>query len=106
MIAANAFLDPNAGWFGARTQPFVVPGDTYDVRNRAQTTGASLGVVDDTGEARIEALLALPGSSRPLRALANAFCGPPDSVRTVDLFCRPPMNSTTGRQMRPHGTRR
>ena len=78
VIAANAFLDPDAGWFGARTQPFVVPGDTYDVRNRAQTTGASLGVVDDTCEARIEVLLALPGSSRPLRALANAFCGPPD----------------------------
>ena len=73
----NAFLNPDAGWFGAQPDgDLAVPGDTYD---GAEVRGArSLGVVDDTCEARIEAALRLPGSRTPLRAFANVFVAPPD----------------------------
>jgi hypothetical protein len=73
----NTFLNPGAGWFGARPDDnLAVPGDTYD---GAEVRGAqSLGVVDDTCEARIEVVLRLPGSRTPLRAFANVFAGPPD----------------------------
>jgi hypothetical protein len=79
----NAFLNPKAGWFGARSsqhiQGIVQPADTYD---GAETTrnddGPSLGVVDDTCEARIEVALILPGRPGPLEAAASVFCGPPD----------------------------
>lgn len=73
---ANAFLDPKAGWFGAVDETVVEPSDTYD---GAETRGArSLGVVDDTCEARIEVRLRLAGSRTPLRAFANVFVAPPD----------------------------
>jgi hypothetical protein len=74
---AHAFLNPDAGWFGARpSDDLVQPSDTYD---GAETRGAlSLGVVDDTCEARIEVRLRLPGSRTPLRAFANVFVAPPD----------------------------
>lgn len=75
--AENAFLDPRAGWFGARpADNLVQPSDTYD---GAEVRGAqSLGVVDDTCEARIEVSLRLRGSRNPLRAFANVFVAPPD----------------------------
>ena len=74
--AANAFLNANAGWFGAAMSAVVAPPDTYD---GAEATGRrSLGVVDDTCEARMEVSLALPGSPTPLVAFANVFSGPPD----------------------------
>jgi hypothetical protein len=76
VVQANAFLDPNAGWFGAPEGDVVEPSDTYD---GAETRSArSLGVVDDTCEARIEVRLRLAGSRAPLRAFANVFVGPPD----------------------------
>jgi hypothetical protein len=74
--AANAFLNANAGWFGAQMSNVVVPPDTYD---GAETTNSlSLGVVDDTCEARMEVSLTLPGGSGPFVAFANVFSGPPD----------------------------
>jgi hypothetical protein len=73
---SNAFLNANAGWFRAPASDFVVPGDTYD---GAEAPGSrSLGVVDDTCEARMEISLTLPGASAPLVAFANVFAGPPD----------------------------
>jgi len=54
----------------------VVPPDTYD---GAEASGRrSLGVVDDTCEARMEISLTLPGAPGPLVAFANVFAGPPD----------------------------
>jgi hypothetical protein len=74
--AANAFLNANAGWFGAQMSNVVIPSDTYD---GAETTGSrSLGVVDDTCEARMEISLTLPGTPAPLIAFANVFSGAPD----------------------------
>ena len=74
--AANAFLNANAGWFGAQMSDVVAPSDTYD---GAETRGRrSLGVVDDTCEARMEISLSLPGVSGQLVAFANVFSGPPD----------------------------
>jgi hypothetical protein len=74
--ASNAFLNPNAGWFGAPISNVVVPPDTYD---GAEAPGRrSLGVVDDTCEARMEISLTLPGAPDPLVAFANVFAGPPD----------------------------
>ena len=80
---ANAFLDPAAGWFGAvgDGNPFVVPGDTFD-ELASEPDGAggtrrlSLGVVDDTCEARIDIELHLQG--RGLATHANIFVAPPD----------------------------
>jgi hypothetical protein len=74
--ASNAFLNANAGWFGAPMSNVVVPPDTYD---GAEAAGRrSLGVVDDTCEARMEISLTLPGAPGPLVAFANVFAGPPD----------------------------
>jgi hypothetical protein len=74
----NAFLDPAAGWFNAAMSDAVVPADTYDGAQRNNDSGPSLGVVDDTCEARIEVALKLPGSRAALTAHANVFVGPPD----------------------------
>jgi hypothetical protein len=74
-----AFLNPMAGWFGQQGagNPSVVPGDTFD--ETASGSGISLGVVDDTCEARIDVTLQLPGvPRRSLTAHANVFVGPPD----------------------------
>jgi hypothetical protein len=74
-----AFLDPQAGWFGQQGafNPSVEPGDTFD--ETAPGSGISLGVVDDTCEARLEVTLQLPGAPRrSLTAGANVFVGPPD----------------------------
>jgi len=76
----NGFLDAKAGWFGQRSKPTVQPVDTYDtlIPETPQVDNQpSLGVVDDTCEARVTATLALPGAA-PLTALANIFVAPPD----------------------------
>jgi len=74
----NAFLDAAAGWFDAAMSDAVEPADTYDGAQRNRDRGPSLGVVDDTCEARIEVALRLPGSRAVLTAHANVFVAPPD----------------------------
>jgi hypothetical protein len=76
--SANAFLDPAAGWFNAPMTNVVQPSDTYDGAQRRDGRGRSLGVVDDTCEARIEASLTLRNAAKPLTAAANVFVSPPD----------------------------
>jgi hypothetical protein len=76
----NAFLDPQAGWFNspALGGGFVEPQDTYDFFQLGGKT-PSLGVVDDTCEARIDVTLRLTSASaRALSAHANVLVGPPD----------------------------
>lgn len=75
---ADAFLDPAAGWYRQpdRLWPFVQPADTVDTARSPANTRASLGVVDDTCEVRIEARLSLGGGV--LQAHANLFVAPPD----------------------------
>jgi hypothetical protein len=74
----NDILDPKAGWYNqlGDVNPFVEPGDTFD--ETASGSRRSLGVVDDTCEARIEVTLTLRGPRRVLRAHANVFSSPPD----------------------------
>jgi hypothetical protein len=74
----NAFLDARAGWFDAAMSDAMQPADTYDGAQRNNDNGPSLGVIDDTCEARIEVSLARPKSQAPLTAHANVFVGPPD----------------------------
>jgi len=69
--AERAFLDPSAGWFGAPQSDRTQPADTFDESD----AGRSLGVVDDTCDARLEAELRLAGV--PLRCWANIGVGPP-----------------------------
>jgi hypothetical protein len=76
---ANAFLNPAGGWYNRRgdANSFVQPRDTFD--EITEGSARSLGVVDDTCEARVEVELHLPGPpKRILRAHANVFTGPPD----------------------------
>jgi hypothetical protein len=76
---SRAFLNSNAGWAGARADrnPFDPPQDTYDGADVG--TNSSLGVVDDTCEARVEVSFQLPAPlNRSLSATANVFVGPPD----------------------------
>ena len=77
----RAFLDPRAGWAGARFDAPDDPGDTYDgadVTNNPDLD-PSLGVVDDTCEARIEVSFRLPQQGgKTLTAAANIFVAPPD----------------------------
>jgi hypothetical protein len=77
---ANAFLNPQAGWFNSLAQGggFVVPADTFDFFQVGSDQRA-LGVVDDTCEGRIEVELRLARAAEPsLRAHANVLIGPPD----------------------------
>ncbi|MES2039137.1 MAG: hypothetical protein V4495_14990 [Pseudomonadota bacterium] len=74
------FLNPDSGWRGITgTQAEVVsPWDTYD---GADVGGGniSLGVVDDTCEARLNVSLRFPGAAgRKLSTTANVFVAPPD----------------------------
>ena len=73
---ANAFLAATAGWFGVSgaENPFVIPSDTFDETSAG--SAISLGVVDDTCEARITVELQLQGGV--LGAHANIFVAPPD----------------------------
>jgi len=79
----NAFLNAKAGWFSSRAEGpkrlgrsgLIEPQDTYDFLSAAG--GApSLGVVDDTCDARIDVTLRLGGSG--FSAHANVLVGPPD----------------------------
>lgn len=79
---ANAFLDPNAGWFDQSGDGggFVQPADTYDMvrpESQQEPTPPSLGVVDDTCEIRVEVSLNLPNTA-PLVAHSSIFVAPPD----------------------------
>lgn len=77
----NAFLDPEAGWFNRKSEQTIEPSDTYDtmVPDPNAENKPSLGVVDDTCEARVTVTLTLPGKGRtPHVACANIFVGPPD----------------------------
>ena len=80
VLATNAFLDPQAGWFNSTAQGggFVVPSDTFDFFE-VGATQHSLGVVDHTCEARIEVELRLAdAAATSLRAHANVLVGSPD----------------------------
>jgi hypothetical protein len=79
---ANAFLDPDAGWFDQSGDGggFVEPADTYDMvrpESQQEPTPPSLGVVDDTCEIRVEVTLTLPNAG-PLSTHASVFVAPPD----------------------------
>lgn len=78
--ATRAYLDARAGWANVRVNPPDAPGDTYDGSDVGDER--SLGVVDDTCEARIEVSISLPGvarrPARTLSAAATVFVSPPD----------------------------
>lgn len=71
VVPARAFLDPDAGWLGASRSNRVIPGDTVD----EQSNQTSLGVVDDTCDARVTAELTL--ASDVLGCRANIAVAPP-----------------------------
>lgn len=76
--AANAFLNPAAGWRGASTSNLIQPGDTYDLVDQTQNTrGPSLGIVDDTCEVHFDLSLEV-APTLTLSARAVAFVAPPD----------------------------
>ena len=72
--ADRAFLDREAGWFGAPRSDRTQPDDTLD----EVALGTSLGVVDDTCDARLDAELRLAGPGAPLRCRANSGVGRPE----------------------------
>jgi hypothetical protein len=74
---SRAFLNPAAGWFGKPTLGLDAPGDTYDAIDATQPRGDSLGVIDDTSDARLTVTLVL-ADKKELSAHANMFVGPPD----------------------------
>jgi hypothetical protein len=77
--ASRAFLNPKAGWAQAQVNDLVEPQDTYDGADVRGNGAPSLGVVDDTCEARIDAMLRLPGAPGGiLKASACVFVAPPD----------------------------
>ncbi len=74
---SRAFLNARAGWAGVSVDAPDLPGDTYDGADVGDDR--SLGVVDDTCEARIEVSFALPQQAgRVVSAAANVFVAPPD----------------------------
>ena len=79
--ASRAFLDAAAGWTGVLSRGIDAPSDTYDTDGtnpeRGNPLEASLGVVDDTSDARLTVSLTLP-DGRLLRAGAHLFVSPPD----------------------------
>jgi len=75
----NAFLDDQAGWYGAATLPIVAPPNTYDsIDSNTGSTGPSLGVVDDTCEVHFKVLLAGQAGQDIRPGRAAAFVAPPD----------------------------
>jgi hypothetical protein len=86
----NAFLDDKAGWYNQPTLDIFEPNDTEDTRDNTGGSGPSLGVVDDTCEARVDVTLTLAGTkkrkgksgksgaNRTFQTHANVFVGPPD----------------------------
>jgi hypothetical protein len=77
--AVNGFLNKDAGWYNVQPPDNVVPSDIYDMRSEDESDLRTLGVVDDTCEARATVELQLGGRS-PRRFAANAtiLVGPPD----------------------------
>lgn len=76
----RAFLEPEAGWFNAPTLGIDNPSDTYDAvanRNDDDNLGPSLGVVDDTSDARLTVTLRLP-QGNSMSASAHVLVSPPD----------------------------
>ena len=75
---SRAFLNAAAGWANANIANSApdAPQDTYDGADAGNNR--SLGVVDDTCEARIAVSLSLPAPARVLTASACVFVGPPD----------------------------
>ena len=77
--ASRAFLNPRAGWANAIVNDLTDPRDTYDGADVRGRGAPSLGVVDDTCEARLDVILKMPGAPRrTLTASARVFVGPPD----------------------------
>jgi hypothetical protein len=76
----NSFLDAGAGWFDAKPNPNVEPGDIFDsIGDTDDANSRSLGVVDDTCEARVTVTLKLTGKARrEFSANATILVGPPD----------------------------
>lgn len=75
---ANSFLEPSAGWRGASNSGLIAPPDTYDLIDQTdETTGPSLGVVDDTCEVHFNVALDVAPNVR-FTASAMAFVAPPD----------------------------
>lgn len=75
--SARAFLNPQAGWTNVDVPAPDQPADTFD--GASVSTGVSLGVVDDTCEARIELSFALPQQQgRTVSAASTVFVSPPD----------------------------
>jgi hypothetical protein len=78
---SRAFLSRERGlWSGVKPDAIVIPEDTYDGEDigRSNALNPSLGIVDDTCDARIEAVLTIPGARQPLRTHASVLVGPPD----------------------------
>jgi hypothetical protein len=71
VVPERAFLNAVAGWEGAARSDRVVPADTVD----ESSPGVSLGVVDDTCDARVVAELAVANGT--LRCGANVTVAPP-----------------------------
>ncbi len=74
---ANRILNPASPWVGYDASNRFnnpVPADTYDGADRSDSR--SFGVVDDTCDAVIEAVVVAGGTR--LRASARVFCAPPD----------------------------
>jgi hypothetical protein len=78
VVKSRAFLNPLAGWAGASVNELVQPADTYDGADVG--SNMSLGVIDDTCEAKFDVTLRVPGGkpAEVLSASAHAFVGPPD----------------------------
>jgi hypothetical protein len=78
---ANRILNPDAAWvtYNANETQFdnPEPADTYDGADDNTRRELSFGVVDDTCDVIIEAVVVVNNTVR-LSAVARVFCGPPD----------------------------
>jgi hypothetical protein len=77
---ANRILNPVSSWLNYTGDDTAYnnpePGDTYDGADDDSRNNQSYGVVDDTCDALVEAIVIASGDR--LRATARVFCGPPD----------------------------
>jgi hypothetical protein len=99
--SSRAFLNEKAGWQGVRADMTApdAPSDTYDGADVNRINNPSLGVVDDTCEARIEISLRLRAQANTLlSASANVLVGPPDFApdRRPFLSLADELNDRTG----------
>ncbi len=78
--SVNRILNPNSPWINYTGDDTLYnnpePGDTYDGADDASRNNRSYGVIDDTCDAVIEAIVVASGDR--LRTTARVFCGPPD----------------------------